>query len=138
MIAIEHSDDNRKLLIRASGRLSAGDYEAALPELRHAMAVAPGPLRVLVRLEGFEGWEFSAFLERDRMDADPLWRVGAGCNRRRDQDRGMGNQIGQPRDRYGNAVFSAGPGSGGGALAGRRLSASGFGDWSGGVECVSL
>ena len=61
MIAIEHSDDNRKLLIRASGRLSAGDYEAALPELRHAMAVAPGPLRVLVRLEGFEGWEFSAF-----------------------------------------------------------------------------
>ncbi len=60
MITIEHSRDHGMIVVRASGTLTTRDYEAAVPELEHAMEMSEGPLRVLLRLEDFRGWEVGA------------------------------------------------------------------------------
>ena len=60
MITIEHDSDRRRIVVRASGTLTARDYEYAVPELEHAMELSEGPLRVLIRLEDFRGWEIGA------------------------------------------------------------------------------
>lgn len=60
MITIEHGEDQQIVTIRASGKLTSGDYDAAIPELEHAMKLAEGPLRMLIRLEDFSGWEMGA------------------------------------------------------------------------------
>ena len=60
MITIEHSRDHGMIVVRASGTLTTRDYEAAVPELEHAMEMSDGPLRVLLRLEDFKGWEVGA------------------------------------------------------------------------------
>lgn len=60
MITIEHSRDHGMIVVRASGTLTTRDYEAAVPELEHAMEMSDGPLRVLLRLEDFRGWEVGA------------------------------------------------------------------------------
>ncbi|MFW5881696.1 MAG: STAS/SEC14 domain-containing protein [Roseicyclus sp.] len=61
MILIEHSREDRDVIVlRASGTLTAQDYEDAVPELEHALGLSRGPLRVLVRLEDFRGWEIGA------------------------------------------------------------------------------
>jgi len=60
MIPIEHGKEHQFVTIRASGTLTSNDYDAALPELKHAMELAEGPLRVLIRLEDFSGWEIGA------------------------------------------------------------------------------
>ena len=56
------------IVIRASGTLSAKDYEAAVPELQHAIALSNGPLRVLLRLEDFSGWEIGAMWREIEFD----------------------------------------------------------------------
>jgi len=60
MIVIEHSRETDLIVIRASGTLTARDYGAAIPEIENALALASGPLRVLLRLEDFHGWEIGA------------------------------------------------------------------------------
>ncbi len=60
MITIEHGPEHKVVTIRAAGTLTANDYDAAVPELKHAMDLAEGPLRVLIRLEDFSGWEIEA------------------------------------------------------------------------------
>lgn len=60
MITIEHDRELDRILVRASGTLSARDYEYAAPELEHAMELSDGPLRMIIRLEDFRGWEIGA------------------------------------------------------------------------------
>ena len=60
MIRIEHNRDSDRIVLRASGKLTTRDYETAIPELEHAMDLSEGPLRVMIRLEDFQGWEIGA------------------------------------------------------------------------------
>lgn len=60
MIEIEHNRDNDAIVVRASGTLTTWDFETAIPELEHAMELSDGPLRILMRLEDFRGWEIGA------------------------------------------------------------------------------
>lgn len=67
MIDIEH-DREAYLVCRVSGRLTAADYETAIPELEHELALHDGALRLLVVLEDFRGWEIGALWEELRFD----------------------------------------------------------------------
>ncbi len=60
MIEIEHRRNDDSILIRVSGVLSAQDYDRAVPEIEHAIALSAGPLRAMIRLEDFRGWEIGA------------------------------------------------------------------------------
>ena len=60
MIQIEHSRDQDVIVMRASGTLTTQDYDDAIPELEHALELSDGPLRVMIRLEDFRGWEIGA------------------------------------------------------------------------------
>ena len=68
MIQIEH-DRSEYLVIRAGGTLSKQDYEAAVPEIENALRQRAGrPLRVLILLEGFRGWEIDALWQELKFD----------------------------------------------------------------------
>jgi len=56
------------IIIRVSGTLTTKDYEAAVPELQHAIELSGGPLRVLLRLEDFSGWEIGALWREIEFD----------------------------------------------------------------------
>ncbi len=60
MIMIEHDRTSDRIVVRASGVLSARDYDHAIPEIEHAMELSRKPLRVMLRLEDFRGWEMGA------------------------------------------------------------------------------
>lgn len=85
MISIEHSRDAKLIVVRASGRLTVQDYKTAIPELDHAMELAKGPLRVMIRLEDFRGWEIGALwraLETDLRYRGTIGRLAViGANR---------------------------------------------------------
>jgi len=66
MITIEHDRDY--LVCRVAGRLSRKDYQAAIPELENALALAKRPLRLLIVLEDFHGWEIGGLWEELRFD----------------------------------------------------------------------
>ena len=68
MIEIEHSRNNNVITLRASGTLTINDYEAAVPELQHAIELSDRPLRVLLRLEDFSGWEIGALWREIEFD----------------------------------------------------------------------
>jgi hypothetical protein len=68
MIKIEHLSDRSMIIIRASGTLTINDYEAAVPELQHAIELSDRPLRVLLRLEDFSGWEIGALWREIEFD----------------------------------------------------------------------
>ncbi len=69
MIVIEHDQDRSLIVIRASGTLSEKDYKHAIPKLNHAIELAGGPLRVVIRLEDFQGWELDALWKELQFDA---------------------------------------------------------------------
>ena len=68
MLEIEHPADQNMIVIRASGKLTANDYETAVPEIEHAIELSKGPLRVLLRLEDFSGWEIDALWHEIQFD----------------------------------------------------------------------
>ena len=67
MIEIEQSDRYGHITIKASGKLTAEDYESAMPVLEEAIAKAK-ELRLLVLLEDFQGWEIGALWRDLRFD----------------------------------------------------------------------
>lgn len=67
MITVEHHHEHF-LVIRASGRLTGTDYDAAVPELEHAMSLMSGKPNLLVILEDFHGWEPEALWKDLRFD----------------------------------------------------------------------
>ncbi len=73
MIEIEH-DHADFLVLRASGSLTRGDYEAAVPELENGLHLRAGlPARLLVVLEDFRGWEIGGLWQELKFD---LQRAG--------------------------------------------------------------
>ncbi len=68
MIEVEHDRPNGILIVRASGVLTAHDYEVALPEIEYAMELAGEPWRLLLRLEDFRGWEIKALWQELKFD----------------------------------------------------------------------
>ena len=77
MLTIEHDPDGY-LVCRAAGRLTRADYEAAIPVLENAIRIATAPLRIMVVLEGFQGWDIDALWQELRFDLrhrDDLGRV---------------------------------------------------------------
>lgn len=67
MITIEH-DRDEFLVIRASGKLTSIDYDAAIPEIENAMSLHRGKSNLLVLLEDFRGWEPEAAWKDLRFD----------------------------------------------------------------------
>lgn len=67
MIAIEHDRDNY-LVCRVSGRLTEADYEAAVPEIENALVLRDEPLRLMIVLEDFRGWDIAALWEDLKFD----------------------------------------------------------------------
>lgn len=70
MISIEHDRERDMIVVRVSGMLSTQDYENAVPELEHALELSKGPLRVLIRLEDFRGWEIGALWRELELDLE--------------------------------------------------------------------
>lgn len=67
MITIEH-DRRDYLVCRVGGKLTKGDYDAAVPELENALRLRPDKLRLMIVLEGFLGWEIGALWEDLKFD----------------------------------------------------------------------
>jgi hypothetical protein len=68
MIEIEHPQLSGFITVRASGTLSVRDYEGAIPEIENELEIGRGPLRLLILLEDFHGWEIGAFWEDLKFD----------------------------------------------------------------------
>lgn len=68
MIAIEHHRDGY-LICRVSGTLSGSDYDSAVPELENELQLGRKPLRLMIVLEDFRGWEIGGLWEELRFDA---------------------------------------------------------------------
>jgi hypothetical protein len=67
MIRIEHDRDHY-LVCRISGKLSKADYDAALPEIENEVQLKDRPLRLMVVLEDFRGWEIGALWQELKFD----------------------------------------------------------------------
>lgn len=77
MITIEHDRDDY-LVCRVSGKLTEADYDAAIPEIENALKLREGPLRMMILLEDFRGWEIGALwqdLKFDVRHADDFGRI---------------------------------------------------------------
>ncbi len=68
MIDLEFDRPNGFLILRASGVLTVADYTKAVPEMEYAIELLGKPLRVLLRLEDFRGWEIKALWEELKFD----------------------------------------------------------------------
>jgi hypothetical protein len=67
MIVIEH-DREDFLVCRVSGTLTKADYDAAVPELENELQLHGRPLRLMIVLEDFRGWEIEALWAELRFD----------------------------------------------------------------------
>lgn len=72
MIVIEHEHDRNRIVVRASGTLTTQDYKHAVPELNHALELSEGPLRLMIRLENFQGWELDALWKELKFDVSHI------------------------------------------------------------------
>lgn len=66
MLTME-SYDSGIVLIKASGRLSKADYDRFLPEFER-IARAHGPVRMLIELHDFHGWDLPGLWEDLKFD----------------------------------------------------------------------
>lgn len=69
MLTIDRQPDGVVVVVTASGRLSDEDYKRFVPEFEGLAARAGGPLRMLVELVDFQGWEPRALWDELRFDA---------------------------------------------------------------------
>jgi hypothetical protein len=84
MLAIEEGRSGGTVLIRASGRLTAADYAGFVPAFER-LARSQGPLRVLLDLRDFRGWEAPALWDELKFDAthqDAFRRIAVLGDRR--------------------------------------------------------
>ena len=63
MIEIEHSRQDDSVVIRVTGTVSRRDIDLAVPEIEQALELAEKPLKLMIRLEDFEGWEIGGLWE---------------------------------------------------------------------------
>jgi hypothetical protein len=67
MISIEHDRDNY-LVCRISGRLTKADYDAAVPEIENELLMRNEPLRLMIVLEDFRGWDIAGLWQELKFD----------------------------------------------------------------------
>jgi SpoIIAA-like len=67
MIRIEHDRDNY-LVLRVSGELGKADYKAAVPELENELKLHAAPLRLMIVLEDFRGWDIAGLWQELKFD----------------------------------------------------------------------
>ena len=73
MLAIEEGGGRGDIVVvTASGRLVAQDYRRFVPVFER-LARSRGPLRVLLELRGFRGWEAGALWEELKFDVTHQW-----------------------------------------------------------------
>jgi hypothetical protein len=77
MLEIEHSQSGKWITLRASGTLNRADFDRALPEIENAMALANNPLKLMVRLEDFQGLEMAALWEELKFGLEHNHEFGA-------------------------------------------------------------
>ena len=77
MIEIEHDSERKIITLRVSGTLSRADYDRALPEIENAMELAKEPLKMIVRLEDFQGFELGAFWDDLKFGLEHFGEFGA-------------------------------------------------------------
>src|SRR6056297_1721382 len=63
MIEIEHSRQDDSIVIRVTGTVSRREVDLAAPEIEQALELANEPLKLMIRLEDFEGWEIGGLWE---------------------------------------------------------------------------
>ena len=68
MLTIEESGCGEVVMVTASGRLTAEDYRRFVPAFEQ-LARSRGPLRVLLELRDFRGWQATALWEELKFDA---------------------------------------------------------------------
>jgi hypothetical protein len=68
MITIEQGEDENFVTLRAAGKLTPTDYDAAVPEIENLLDLEGKPLRLMIRLEEFRGWELGALWDELRFD----------------------------------------------------------------------
>ena len=76
MLAIE-TDDTGIVVIKASGRLSKADYDSFVPAFER-IAGAHRPLRILIELDDFHGWDLPGLWQEMKFDTthqDDMGRV---------------------------------------------------------------
>ena len=117
MITIEHDRDRDRIVVRASGVLSARDYDHAIPEIEHAMELSRGPLRVMLRLEDFRGWEMGALWRELRFDLGHRGDFGRIAVIGETDLEDWGNDVGGPLREGRNAILPDKPRGRGGRLA---------------------
>ena len=105
MLAIAEGGGRGEIVVvTASGRLVAEDYRRFTPAFER-LARSRGPLRVLLELPGFRGWEAGALWEQLKFDVTHQWafRRIAVVGERRWQ--GWGDVAVQAALPRGDAVF---------------------------------
>ncbi|MEZ5936346.1 MAG: STAS/SEC14 domain-containing protein [Alphaproteobacteria bacterium] len=76
MLTLQRTDDDI-IRLTASGKLTKADYDRFVPEFER-MTATGGPVRLLIELENFAGWELPAIWEDLKFDVrhqDDLGRV---------------------------------------------------------------
>jgi hypothetical protein len=68
MIEIHHADNADVVTIHAAGKISARDYEMAVPELEQAIRNAEGRLNALMRLDDLSGMDLGAMWKDLKFD----------------------------------------------------------------------
>ena len=66
-VAVETIDEPRTMTIEVNGKLTEEDYERFLPLIENRIEQF-GPIRLMVVLNDFQGWEMSAFWEDIKFD----------------------------------------------------------------------
>lgn len=77
MIEIEHSSDRKIITLRVSGTVSRADYDRALPEIENAMELSKVQLKMMIRLEDFQGLELGALWEDLKFSLEHFGEFGA-------------------------------------------------------------
>jgi hypothetical protein len=68
MITIEQREGEDFITMRAAGKLTGTDYDAAVPEIENLLELHGKPLRMMIRLEEFRGWDLGALWDDLRFD----------------------------------------------------------------------
>lgn len=66
MLTMETETDGT-VVLKVSDKLTKEDYDRCVPELER-LAQASGPLRILIRLHDFHGWDLGALWEELKFD----------------------------------------------------------------------
>lgn len=68
MIEVVHKPEQDLVTIDASGKLTAADYDLAIPEIEEAIRQADGPLNLVIDVIGLKGIELAALWKDLKFD----------------------------------------------------------------------